>query len=151
MLGLFVALFERFSILSLPCGKAVCAPAVYNDRRRRWTRKLRILGEDLKAILLDERAIGDELFALGYGVRIDFGGWAFLQDGGGTLEYDEAIRRTLAPRLGARAAAEEYAAGWSFRGGLSDRRENVGAEDGEELPNACQKDFHVFAVRFREL
>ena len=106
---------------------------MYDSRRRRWTGKLRILGEDQEAVLVDKRAIGDELFALGYGVGIDLGGWAFLQDGGGTLEYDEAVRRTLAPRLGALVAAEEYAAGLSFRGGLSDRRENVGAEDGEEL------------------
>ena len=64
---------------------------MYDSRRRRWTGKLRILGEDQEAVLVDQRAIGDELFALGYGVGIDLGGWAFLQDGGGTLEYDEAI------------------------------------------------------------
>jgi hypothetical protein len=44
-----------------------------------------------KPSLVDKRAIGDELFALGYDVGIDPGGWAFLQDGGGTLEYDEAV------------------------------------------------------------
>ncbi|MBM4312707.1 MAG: hypothetical protein FJ122_02170 [Deltaproteobacteria bacterium] len=61
--------------------------------------KLRILGENQEAVLVDKSAIGDELFALGYDVEIDLGGWAFYQDGSGTLEYVEAIRRTLELRL----------------------------------------------------
>ena len=52
------------------------------------------------------------------------------------MEYDEAVRSTLSSRLGSLDAAEEHATGLSFSGGLSDRRENVGAEDGKELPNA---------------
>jgi hypothetical protein len=52
------------------------------------------------------------------------------------VEYDEAVRGALASRLGSLDAVEEHPAGLSFRGGLSDRRENVGAEDGKELPNA---------------
>jgi len=99
-LGLFVELFERFSILSFPRGKPVCAPAVYNDRCRRWTRKLRILGEDQKTVFLNERATRDELFALGYDVGVTLCRWALLQDSGGALQYDEAIRGPLASRLG---------------------------------------------------
>ena len=148
---LLIELFERFPILSFPRGKPVCAPAVYNDRRRRWTRKLRILGKDQESVFLDERAIGNELFALGYDVGVTLCRWTLLQDGGGAVEYDEAVRGQLASRLGSLDAAEEYAAGLSFRGGLSDRREYVGAENGKELPNASQKDFHVLAVRFGKL
>ena len=47
-LRLLVELFKRLAIFGLPRGKSVCAPAVYNDRRRGWTGKLRILGEDKK-------------------------------------------------------------------------------------------------------
>src|SRR3989339_1660076 len=112
-LGLFVELFERLATLSFPCGKSVCAPAVYDSRRRRWTGKLRIFGKNQETVLVGKCAIGDELFALGYGVGIGLGGWSFLQDGGGILEYDEAIRRTLAPRLadvGARGVGKRVAA-----------------------------------------
>jgi len=108
LLGLFVELFEGFSILSFPRGKSVCAPAVYNDRRRRWAKKLGLLGEDQESVFLDERATGDELFALGYDVRIVLGTWALLQDGGGAVEYDEAVSGALASRLGSLNAAEEY-------------------------------------------
>ena len=45
-LGLFVELFEGFSILSFPRDKSVCAPAMYDGRRGRWARKLGILSED---------------------------------------------------------------------------------------------------------
>jgi len=145
-LCLFIELFERLATLSFPGSKSICASAVNNDRRRRWTGKLRILGEDQEAILVDKRAIGDELFSLGYNIGIAFSGWAFLQYGGGTLEYDETIHCTLAPRHGALDAAKEYAAGLSFRGVLSDRGNNVGAENWEELPNACQKHLHILAV-----
>jgi hypothetical protein len=48
--GLLIELFERFSILGFPPGKPVCAPAVYNNRRRRWARKPRILSEDQEVI-----------------------------------------------------------------------------------------------------
>lgn len=44
--SLFVELLERSSILSFPCGQTVCASAVYDDCRRRWTRKLSIFGEN---------------------------------------------------------------------------------------------------------
>ena len=124
-LGLFVELFERLATFCFPRGKSVCAPAVY-DSRRRWTGKLRILGEDQEAALVDKRAIGDELFALGYDVGIDLGGWAFLQDGGGTLEYDEAIRRTLAPRLGAPCCGEEYARRSAASRGCPGRKSRAG-------------------------
>lgn len=63
-LGLLVELLERFAILGFPSGKSVCTPAVYNDGRRRWTRKLRILGEDQEAIFLDKCAINGKFFAL---------------------------------------------------------------------------------------
>ena len=100
---------------------------MYNDRRRRWTRKLRVLSEDQEAIFLNERAIGDELFALSYDVGVTLGRWALLQDGVGAVQYDEAVRGTLASRLGSLDPAEEHAAGLSLRSRLSDRRENVGA------------------------
>jgi hypothetical protein len=122
-----------------------------NNRRRRWTRKLRILGKDQEAVFLDESAIGDELLAQGYGVGVTLGRWALLQDGGGVVEYDEAARCALSSRLGSLNPADEYAAGLSFRGGLSDRCENVGAENGKQLSNSRQKNFHVLAVRFGKL
>src|ERR1035438_5239626 len=93
-LGLFVKLFERFPVLSFPGNKSVGTPAMYDDRRRRWTRELGILGEDQDPVFLDERAIGNELFALGHDVRIALGRWALLQDGGGAVEYDEADRKS---------------------------------------------------------
>ena len=37
--------------------------------------------------------------------------------------------------------------GWGFRGGLGDRRKDVRAKDGKELPNASKKHLHVLAVR----
>ena len=95
-----------------------------------------ILGEDQEPVFLDERAIGKELLALSYDVRIALGRWALLQDGSGASEYNETVRGALASRLGSLDAAEENTAGLSFRGGLSDRREDLGAENGKELPNA---------------
>ena len=109
---LFVKLFERFPVLSLPGDQSVGAPAVYDDRRRRWTGKLRILGEDQEPVFLDERAIANELFALGHDVRIALGRWALIQDGGGAVEYDEAVGGALASRLGSLVAAEEHPS-WS--------------------------------------
>src|SRR3989339_1044744 len=150
-LGLFVELFERLATFSFPRGKSVCAPAVYDSRRRRWTGKLRILGEDQEVVLVDKRAIGNELFALGYGVGIDLGGWAFLQDGGGTLEYDEAIRRTLAPRLadvGARGVGKRVAANEDIDSGLveflaSKKLVQFGAGRGDSLAGPVE----ISAVR----
>ena len=150
-LGLFVELFERLATLSFPRDKSVCAPALYDSRRRRWTGKLRILGEDQEAVLVDKRAIGNELFALGYGVGIDLGGWAFLQDGGGTLEYDEAIRRTLAPHLAdvsARGVGKRVAANEDIDSGLveflaSKKLVQFGAGRGDSLAGPVE----ISAVR----
>jgi hypothetical protein len=64
------------------------------------------------------------------------------------VQYDKPVCGALASRLSSLDAAEKHAAWLSFRSGLSDRRENVGAEDGEELSNAGQKYFHVLTVRF---
>jgi hypothetical protein len=87
------------------------------------------------------------LFALGQGVRIiAFGRRAFLQDRTGALIYDEAGRGTLPSRLSVFYAGVEHAAGQTFRSVLSDWSENVGAENGKELSNVCQKYFHVLAV-----
>jgi hypothetical protein len=118
--GLFVELFEGFSILSIPHLKSVCAPAVNNGRSCRRARELGILGEDKEPAFLDERAIGNELIALGYDVRKVLGQAALLQDGGGVVEHDEAVRGALATRLGPLDAAKEHSTGLSFRGGLSD-------------------------------
>src|SRR5258706_5014612 len=90
-LGLFVELFERFSIFSFPGDKSVCASAMYYDRRCGWAGELRVLGEDEKAVLLGQCAIGNELFTLGYDVGIALGGWAFLDNGGRALKQDEAV------------------------------------------------------------
>ena len=65
LLGLFVELFERFSIPSFPNNKSVCAPAMYNGRCRRWARELGVFGKDKEPAFLDQRAISNELFALG--------------------------------------------------------------------------------------
>ena len=108
----------------------------YNGRRPRWTGKLGSLGEDQEPAFLDQGAILNELIALGNDIGIGLGRWALLQDGGGAVEYDEAIRRALATRLGSLDAAEEHATRRGVRGGLSNRRENVGTEDRQELPNA---------------
>ena len=89
---------------------------MYNDRCRRRTSELGILGEYQESIFLDERTFGDQLFALGYDVRIAVTGWALLQDGGGALEYDKSVRGALASRLGSLDAAEEYAARLRCRG-----------------------------------
>ena len=67
------------------------------------------------------------------------------------LEHYEPVPGALAPSLGSLDAAEEHATGLSVRSGLSNRRENVGAEDRQELPNASQEHLHVFAVRFGKL
>ena len=133
---LFVDLSQGLSILSFPRDESVGAPAVYDDRRRRWTGKLGIFREDQESVSLDERAIGSKLFALGYDVRIIVGRWALLQDSGGAVEYDEAICGALSSCLGSLDAAEEHPTWLSVRGGLSNRCENVGAENRKELSNA---------------
>jgi hypothetical protein len=88
------------------------------------------------------------LFALGYEVRIVLGRWTLLQDGGGAAEYDEAARGAPASCLGSLDAGEEVASGLSFVGGLTDRSENVTAENWKELPNTGQEHLHILAVRF---
>jgi len=57
----------------------------------------------------------------------------------------------LALRHGPVDAAIEYSASLSFRSGLSDRRENVGAENRKELPDSGQEHRYVFPFRFRKL
>jgi hypothetical protein len=96
---LFVQLFGRFSIGGFPSGKSVRAPAMYDSCRCGWTGELSILGEEQETILLDQRAIGKELLALGHDVRITLGRWSLLQNCPRALEYDEAIRGALASRL----------------------------------------------------
>jgi hypothetical protein len=78
-LRLFVELLEGLSILGLPRGKSVRAPAVYDDRRRRWARKLGILCEDQERVFLDEGAVCDELFAPRYDIWIAFGRRALVK------------------------------------------------------------------------
>jgi hypothetical protein len=55
---------------------------VYNGRRRRWAGELRVLREDQQPVSLDERAIDNQLFALGDDVRIALGRWTLLKNGG---------------------------------------------------------------------
>jgi hypothetical protein len=58
------------------------------DSHRGWTGKLRIPGEDQEAGLVDKRAIGDELFALGYRARIDLGSAQAIRVSEGKEELD---------------------------------------------------------------
>ena len=92
--------------------------------------ELRIPGEDQEAVLFGEHAFGDELFALGHDIGIVLGRCALLQDGGGAAENDETIYGTLASPLGTFDTAVKHATGLRFRSGLSNRREDIGAEDG---------------------
>ena len=108
LLDVFVELLKEFSILSLPRDQSVCAPAVYNCRRSGGTRELCIFGEDQEPVLPKERAIGNELFALSSDVRIGLRGWALLQYSGRAVEDDEAVRGSMASRLGSLYAAEEH-------------------------------------------
>ena len=105
-LGLFVKLFEGFSILGFPREEAVRAPAVYTGRSRR-ARELDILSKDQVPAFFDESAIRNELFALGHDARIGFRRWALLQDSGGTAKHNEAARGAQAARLGSFVAAEQ--------------------------------------------
>lgn len=61
---------------------------MHDSRRRGWTGKLRIPGEDQEAGLVDKRAIGDELFALGYGARIDLGSAQAIRVSARKEEFD---------------------------------------------------------------
>ena len=63
--GLFVKLFEDFSIFGSPFDKSIRA-AAFNDRCcGTWTRKRYILDELIKTIFLGECAIGNHLFSEG--------------------------------------------------------------------------------------
>ncbi len=105
-LCLFVELVERLPVFSFPRGKSVCAPAVYNYCSSRWARTLGILCEDQDSASLDERTIGNELFALGHDVRILVGRRALVQHCGRTTKYHEAVRRALASSLCSFVTAE---------------------------------------------
>ena len=109
---------------------------MHYDRRRRWAAKLRIPGKHEKAGFLDQCAIGDKLFALGYNVGIALGRGAILQDGCGAVQYDKAVHRALSSRLGSLDAAEKLASRLRFSRRLRNRRENVRTKDGEKLSNA---------------
>ena len=81
--------------------------------------KTHIFGENQEPFLLDQRAIRDELFALGYYIGVAICRGSLLQDCRGTLEYDEAVRCALNSCLGSPHSTEELPAGLRFRG-LSD-------------------------------
>jgi hypothetical protein len=90
---------------------------MYDGRGRRRAGELGILREDQQPVFLLKRAVGDELFTLGYDIWIALGGWAFFQYGSRTVEHGEAVRSALASPFGLLDAAEEYPAGLGLAAG----------------------------------
>ena len=93
------------------------------------TGEFAILGEDEKPLLLKQRAIGDEFFALSQHVRIALGRWAIFKDSGGTAKHHKTVRRALSSRLSTLEAAKEQncqaeisAAGCAIGARMSDPR-----------------------------